>query len=115
QLAVAPLPLALRARPHHRKSPVSTLRLRTRSVVPCLVHNEDPMPQECIVGDASVHTRNEQGKEATHPPVPGEVSVNPSDVGETFYRFDRPGRFLFACHLPGHFAYGMRGWVVVDA
>ena len=35
-------------------------------------------------------------------------------VGETFYRFDHAGRFLFVCHLPGHFAFGMRGWVIVD-
>jgi uncharacterized cupredoxin-like copper-binding protein len=49
-----------------------------------------------------------------HPPVPGEVSVGPGEIGETFYRFDKPGRYLFACHLPGHFAFGMKGWVIVD-
>ncbi|MDQ1454488.1 MAG: hypothetical protein QOH28_108 [Actinomycetota bacterium] len=100
---------------HYSKFAFSTLRVRTGTVVRFLVHNDDPIHHEFIVGDASVHTRHEQGKEATHPPVPGEVSVKPNDVGETFYRFDRPGRFLFACHLPGHFAYGMRGWVVVDS
>jgi len=36
-------------------------------------------------------------------------------LGETFYKFDQVGRYLFACHLPGHLAYGMRGWVVVEA
>jgi uncharacterized cupredoxin-like copper-binding protein len=100
---------------HYSKFSFSTLRVRTGTVVRFLVHNDDPIHHEFIVGDASVHARHEQGKEATHPPVPGEVSVKPNDVGETFYRFDRPGRFLFACHLPGHFAYGMRGWVVVDS
>ena len=34
-------------------------------------------------------------------------------AGETFYRFDQPGRVLFACHFPGHYAYGMRGWITV--
>ena len=100
---------------HYSKFSLSTLRVRTGTVVRFLIHNDDPIHHEFIVGGASVHLRHEQGKEATHPPVPGEVSVKPSDVGETFYRFDQPGRFLFACHLPGHFAYGMRGWVVVDA
>ena len=100
---------------HYSKFSFSTLHVRTGTVVRFLVHNYDPIHHEFIVGDASVHARHEQGKEATHPPVPGEVSVKPNDVGETFYRFDRPGRFLFACHLPGHFAYGMRGWVVVDS
>jgi len=100
---------------HYSKFSFSTLHVRTGTVVRFLVHNDDPIHHEFIVGDASVHLRHEQGKEATHPPVTGEVSVKPNDVGETFYRFDQPGRFLFACHLPGHFAYGMRGWVVVDS
>jgi uncharacterized cupredoxin-like copper-binding protein len=100
---------------HYSKFSFSTLRVRTGTVVRFLIHNDDPIHHEFVVGDARVHARHEHGKEATHPPVPGEVSVAPSDVGVTFYRFDRPGRFLFACHLPGHLAFGMRGWVVVDA
>jgi uncharacterized cupredoxin-like copper-binding protein len=100
---------------HYSKFSISTLHVHTGTLVRFLVHNNDPIHHEFIVGDASVHLRHEHGTEATHPPVPGEVSVAPLDVGETFYRFDKPGRFLFACHLPGHFAYGMKGWVVVDA
>ena len=100
---------------HYSKFSISTLHVHTGTLVRFLVHNNDPIHHEFIVGDASVHLRHEHGTEATHPPVPGEVSVAPLDVGETSYRFDKPGRFLFACHLPGHFAYGMKGWVVVDA
>jgi len=78
-----------------------------------VVHNDDPINHEFIVGDAAVHRRHELGKEAAHPPVPGEVSLAPEDDGVTFFEFDRPGRYLFACHLPRHFAFGMKGWVVV--
>ena len=92
----------------------STLRVHAGTLVRFVVHNDDPIHHEFIVGDASVHLQHERGTEAVHPPVPGEVSVSPDDVGETFYRFDRPGRYLFACHLPGHFAYGMHGWVIVS-
>lgn len=98
---------------HYSHFSISTLRVQPGTVVRFLVHNDDPIHHEFIVGDASVHLRHEAGKEASHPPVPGEVSVAPNDVGETFYRFDRPGRFEFACHLPGHLAYGMSGWVTV--
>ena len=35
------------------------------------------------------------------------------DVGITTYEFGDPGRVLFACHLPGHFTYGMVGEVRV--
>ena len=92
----------------------STLRVHPGTLVRFVVHNDDPIHHEFIVGDASVHLRHERGTEAVHPPVPGEVSVSPDDVGETFYRFDAPGRYLFACHLPGHFAYGMHGYVIVS-
>jgi uncharacterized cupredoxin-like copper-binding protein len=47
--------------------------------------------------------------------VPGEVSVQPDDVGETFYTFDDLGKTEFACHLPGHLAFGMIGWVDVTS
>ncbi len=98
---------------HLSRFSFSTLRVRPGTLVIFHVHNEDPIAHEFIVGDASVHARHERGNEAAHPPVPGEVSVKALDVGETFLRFDAPGRYEFACHLPGHLAYGMRGWVVV--
>ena len=99
---------------HYSHFSFSTLRVHTGTTVRFLVHNDDPIHHELVVGDASVHARHEHGTESTHPPIPGEVSVAPNDIGETFYVFDQPGRFMFACHLPGHFAYGMHGWVVVD-
>lgn len=100
---------------HYSKFSFSTLRVKPGTIVKFLVHNDDPIHHEFIVGDASVHRKHELGSEATHPPVPGEVSVAPQDVGETFYRFDKPGRYLFACHLPGHLAYGMKGYVIVES
>jgi uncharacterized cupredoxin-like copper-binding protein len=80
-----------------------------------VIVNNDPINHEFVVGDASVHARHQRGTEKAHPPVPGEVSVGPNDRGLTIYRFDRPGRFEFACHLPGHLAFGMKGYVVVDS
>jgi len=100
---------------HYSKFSFSELSVHPGTTVRFVVHNNDPIHHEFIVGDASVHARHERGTEAAHPPVPGEVSVAPLDIGETFYRFDRAGRYLFACHLPGHFAYGMKGWITVVA
>src|SRR4051812_23969065 len=99
---------------HYSKFSIATLHVRPGTTVRFLVHNDDPIHHEFIVGDASVHRRHQLGTEASHPPVPGEVSVAPNDVGETFYRFAHAGRFEFACHLPGHLAYGMKGWVIVE-
>jgi uncharacterized cupredoxin-like copper-binding protein len=90
------------------------LHVRIGTLVRFLVRNHDPIAHELVVGDHAVHAEHEHGTEANHPPVPGEVSVVAGDVGETFYRFDDSGAFVFACHLPGHFAYGMHGVVTVS-
>jgi uncharacterized cupredoxin-like copper-binding protein len=99
---------------HYSKFSIDTLHVYAGSTVRFLIRNDDPIHHEFIVGDAQVHLRHQRGSEATHPPVPGEVSVGPGELGETFYEFAKPGRYEFACHLPGHLAFGMRGWVIVD-
>ena len=80
-----------------------------------VVRNHDPIRHELIVGPPEVHARHAAGHEAVHPPVPGEVSVEPDATAETVYEFDQVGTVIFACHLPGHDEYGMNGQVeVVD-
>jgi uncharacterized cupredoxin-like copper-binding protein len=98
----------------YSKFSTNEIHVHVGTTVRFVVENNDPINHEFIVGDRSVHARHERGKEHAHPPVPGEVSVGPNDKGLTVYRFDTPGRYLFACHLPGHFAFGMHGYVVVE-
>jgi uncharacterized cupredoxin-like copper-binding protein len=45
----------------------------------------------------------------------GEVSLAPGAEAETTYVFGTPGRLAFACHLPGHWAYGMHSTIDVAA
>lgn len=78
-----------------------------------VIDNGDPIGHELIVGPPEVHARHELGTEAAHPPVPGEVTVPALAEATTAYAFDEPGTFEFACHLPGHVAYGMVGEIVV--
>jgi uncharacterized cupredoxin-like copper-binding protein len=80
-----------------------------------VVDNRDPINHEFIVGGPEVHARHANGKEARHPSIPGEVSVGANELGVTTFRFDDPGSFEFACHLPGHYQYGMHGVVEVIA
>jgi uncharacterized cupredoxin-like copper-binding protein len=95
-------------------SVLDDLHVYKGTVVRFVVVNDDPIHHELILGPPSVHAEHEQGTEANHPPVPGEVSVDPDDTGETFYRFDQPGTIEYACHLPGHYAFGMHGEITVD-
>jgi uncharacterized cupredoxin-like copper-binding protein len=78
-----------------------------------LVVNGDPIHHEFITGGPEVHLRHAQGTETEHPSIPGEVSVGPNGRAITTFTFDQPGRFEFACHLPGHYEYGMHGEIEV--
>jgi uncharacterized cupredoxin-like copper-binding protein len=99
----------------HSNFAVTPFAVRPGTTVRFVVHNHDPIRHELIVGSPEVHARHEGGHEASHPPVPGEVSVDPQQTAETTYLFDRVGSLEYACHLPGHYQYGMHGWVQVLA
>lgn len=93
----------------------SKIRVRPHTLIEFVLVNGDPIAHEFIIGDAEVHARHENGNETSHPPVPGEVSVPPRKTAGTAYQVHDPGVVEFACHLPGHFQYGMVGHVVVVA
>jgi uncharacterized cupredoxin-like copper-binding protein len=79
-----------------------------------VVANGDPINHELITGPPAIHVQHANGTHPQHPSIPGEVSVGPGEVGITTFTFDEPGEFEYACHLPGHYEYGMHGTVVVE-
>lgn len=87
--------------------------VRQGATVRFIITNTDPIDHELILGDEAVQLRHENGTEPAHGHVPGEVSVPAGTVAETTYTFSRAGLLLVGCHAPGHYAYGMRGWVRV--
>jgi uncharacterized cupredoxin-like copper-binding protein len=92
---------------------LGNLRVQEGTLVEFVVENDDPIDHEFVVGDEDVHRSHEQGTERRHPPVPGEVSIPPGDRAMTFFEFDEAGSVVYACHLPGHVAYGMHGTIEV--
>ena len=99
----------------HSRFDVRALRVRPHTEVRFVVVNRDPIGHELIVGGPDIQARHATGPEASHPPVPGEVSVPAEGRGSTTYVFHSPGPVEFACHLPGHYRYGMHGIVQVTA
>jgi len=92
------------------------LVVRSGTLVRFVIRNDDPIGHEFIIGDDGVHRRHEAGTEPVHPPRPGEVSIPASATVETTFRFEgttASGSVVYACHLPGHFRYGMSGTVDV--
>ena len=99
---------------HHSRFSAGELRVRPGENVRFVLRNRDPIPHELIIGDQSVQDLHEAGTEAHHGDRPGEVSVAPGATAVTTYRFGPAGgTLLFGCHLPGHWAYGMRGEIRV--
>jgi uncharacterized cupredoxin-like copper-binding protein len=99
---------------HSRFEP-SYVRVAAGTEVHFVVSNDDPINHELIVGPADVHARHRDGTEPHHEPRNGELSVGPDEQAVTSYVFDEPGTVEMACHLPGHYAFGMRGTVEVVA
>ena len=99
----------------HSRFDLDELRVRPGTTVEFVVRNGDPINHEFVIGPETVHVAHRRGTDLVHPPLPGEVSVGPAEAGLTYYRFDEAGTVTFACHLPGHEAYGMAGAVEVVA
>ena len=99
---------------HHSRFDIADLDVRPGETVRFVLRNTDPIPHEFIIGDQSVQGVHELGTEAHHAERPGEVSVAPGATAVTTYRFGAAGtELLFGCHLPGHWAYGMKGTIRV--
>lgn len=95
------------------RSSSARIRVSQHTTVTFRIVNHDPITHEFIVGDDEVHALHASGTHGVHGAVPGEVTVEPGEMGITKYEFHSPGTVLFACHLPGHAEYGMVGDVIV--
>ena len=100
---------------HSRFSP-ARVEVPAGASVRFVVRNEDPIDHELIVGDDAAHRRHELGRERHHHgDVAGEVSVPAGATATTTFHVTGDGPVRFGCHLPGHWAYGMRGLLLVTS
>lgn len=83
------------------------------STVTFTIRNDDPIDHEFILGDKEVQLVHENGTEKHHAAKPGEISVPAGEERTTTYTFTEEGTLIYGCHLPGHYAYGMKGTVTV--
>jgi uncharacterized cupredoxin-like copper-binding protein len=109
---LGPGPVTVRLDIRYSRFTPGRIVVRPGTTVRFEVRNRDPIGHELVVGPPEIHALHEAGTEHVHVGG-GEVSTAPGTVGVTAYRFETPGSVVFACHLPGHFAYGMSGEVIV--
>jgi len=107
-------PLVVHIRIHFSRFEPGAIDVEPGQTVRFVVQNTDPIDHEFIVGDERVQAAHETGTEAHHEPRPGELSVPAGQTIVTTVTFPaRAGELLFGCHLPGHYAYGMRGSISI--
>lgn len=106
-------PRTAEVRIHHSKFIDDSFEVTAGTTVTFVIRNTDPIDHEFILGDDAVQARHENGTELAHGEVPGEVSVPAGATASATFRFPKPGKLVYACHLPGHFAYGMKGVITV--
>lgn len=86
-----------------------TVRLR--------VENQGRLLHEIVLGtpqtlaEHAEHMRHNPGMAHAEPHM---AHVPAGQAGELVWRFNRAGRFAFACLVPGHFESGMRGSFTVE-
>jgi uncharacterized cupredoxin-like copper-binding protein len=106
-------PRTMHVRIHYSRFEPTTFRFEPGESVTFVVENTDPIDHEFLLGDETVQLAHERGTEAYHPPRPGEMTVLAGETATTTYTFAQAGRLILGCHLPGHYAYGMRSEVTV--
>jgi uncharacterized cupredoxin-like copper-binding protein len=98
---------------HYSRFHPAALEFDAGTTVTFVVENADPIDHEFIIGNQGVQLAHERGTEAFHPPRSGEMTVPAGETATTTYTFGEPGALIIGCHLPGHYAYGMRAVVRV--
>jgi len=81
-------------------------------VCTCGERLSDPIDHEFILGAHAVQNHEESGTDTVHDgAVPGMVFVPALTTASTQVTFPKQatGELIYACHMPGHNAYGMRG------
>jgi uncharacterized cupredoxin-like copper-binding protein len=105
----APTAQRLELRIHYSQFIPDRIEIPAGRPVTFVIHNEDPIGHEWIVGDETVHEVHRSGTEAHHGARPTEVSIPALSTVETTVTLPAPGTLRYICHLPGHEAYGMVG------
>ena len=103
---------------HHSRFQPAVVTVAPGSTVRFVLRNTDPIDHEFILGGKAVHQLHERSTSAQRSHnAPGEVSVPAGEERSTTVSFNlaAPTELEYACHLPGHYAYGMRGLVRIAA
>ncbi len=103
---------------HHSAFDPGSFRFDAGTTVTFVIHNTDPIEHEFIVGGPALQYYIEHTAHPKHDgSVPGQISVPAGTTRTTTYTFTQAthddGDMEFACHVFGHYRYGMHGPITV--
>jgi Cu+-exporting ATPase len=93
------------------------LTVRAGETISFEISNPGVVPHELFLGTAAEQQAHE-AEMASGAPMhaePGQVDIPAGKTVRLVYTFDQPGTFEYGCHVPGHYAAGMRGTITVSA
>ena len=111
----APSERTIAVRMRYSKYEPGTLTVRAGQTIEFVIVNADPIAHEFIVGTHAQQLAHEKGDPHDPHDRPGEAAIDGSKTTRLTYTFAKAGTFEYACHRPGHYAYGMVGTVKVTA
>jgi uncharacterized cupredoxin-like copper-binding protein len=83
-----------------------------------VVTNPGTVAHDFVIGNENAQQAHERQMAvgATDGMLGGSSIEVPAGATATLvYTFDQPGTLLFGCHVPGHYAAGMRGTISVTS
>lgn len=94
------------------------LHVSVGDTVRFLVANAGAIPHEFVLGDESLQGQHEQEMAGMDGMMmsdePNAISVEPGEMKTLAWTFSVAGTVIFGCHVPGHYAGGMRGEIEVS-
>lgn len=82
------------------------------------VVNTGNLPHDFTIGDAQLQDQHEEemaSGEMHGVSDPNAMSLEPGETNELTWTFTESGTILIGCHVPGHYAAGMKGTLDIDA
>jgi len=106
---------AIDVRMRYSRFQPAALTVRAGTTIDFTLVNADPIDHEFIIGTEAQQLAHERGDPHDPHTGPGEAAVAAGVTKHIRFTFSKPGTLIFACHRPGHYAYGMRGTITVTA
>jgi Cu+-exporting ATPase len=120
QLALPDKTVMVNVTPDFRFSP-DAITVNQGDTVAFVITNDNDVEHEFVIGDEAVQAEHDQemldGTESMDEmgsgSAPYAVDVPAHSTVTLIYTFDKTGSTLMGCHVPGHYAAGMRGTITV--